>query len=136
MTERPSEYGRIEVRGLSKKFGGFTAVEDLSFSVEPGRITGFLGPNGAGKTTTLRMLLHLISPTSGTATIDGVPYQQLSQPLQTVGAALEATNFHPGRSGRDHLRVLAATHGIPTSRVDELVGSLEAASARAAATAG
>ena len=113
--------GRIEVRNLTKRFGGFTAVDDLSFEVEPGRITGFLGPNGAGKTTTLRMLLHLIAPTSGTATIDGERYQDLTHPLTTVGAALEATNVHPGRSGRDHLRVLAATHGISDARVDELL---------------
>ena len=116
-----SARGRIDVRNLTKQFRGFTAVEDVSFSVEPGRITGFLGPNGAGKTTTLRMLLHLISPTSGTALIDGQPYQDLDRPLEVVGAALEATNFHPGRSGRDHLRVLAATHGLPDSRVDEML---------------
>lgn len=116
-----SQRGRIEVKGLTKRFSDFTAVEDLTFSVEPGRVTGFLGPNGAGKTTTLRMLLHLISPSAGTATIDGLPYRQLTRPLETVGAALEATNFHPGRSGRDHLRVMAATHGIATSRVDELL---------------
>lgn len=121
MSDASGQRGRIEVNGLTKKFGKFTAVQDLTFSVEPGRITGFLGPNGAGKTTTLRMLLHLISPSSGTATIDGLPYQQLTRPLETVGAALEATNFHPGRSGRDHLRVMAATHGIATSRVDELL---------------
>jgi ABC-2 type transport system ATP-binding protein len=113
--------GRIEVRGLTKRFGTLTAVDDLTFSVEPGRITGFLGPNGAGKTTTLRMLLHLIAPSAGTATIDGVPYRDLPDPLRTVGAALEATDFHPGRTGRDHLRVLAATHGIPDARVDELL---------------
>jgi ABC-2 type transport system ATP-binding protein len=112
---------RIEVRNLTKRFGTFTAVDDLSFSVEPGRVTGFLGPNGAGKTTTLRMLLALVRPTSGTATIDGVPYQELKDPLGTVGAALEATNFHPGRSGRDHLRVLASTAGIADTRVDELL---------------
>lgn len=112
----------IVVRGLTKKFGDFVAVDHLSFDVSPGRITGFLGPNGAGKTTTLRMLLGLIHPTAGTGHIDGVTYAQLPRPLETVGAALEATNFHPGRSGRDHLRVLAATHSIPDSRVDELLG--------------
>ncbi|USQ79365.1 ABC transporter ATP-binding protein [Ornithinimicrobium faecis] len=111
----------IVVRDLTKKFGDFLAVDNLSFEVAPGRITGFLGPNGAGKTTTLRMLLGLIRPTSGTGLIGDVTYAQLEHPLQTVGAALEATNFHPGRSGRDHLRVLAATHGIPDSRVDELL---------------
>ena len=111
----------IVVRDLSKKFGDFVAVDNLSFEVSPGRITGFLGPNGAGKTTTLRMLLGLIRPTAGSGLINGVTYAQLPQPLSSVGAALEATNFHPGRSGRDHLRVLAATHAIPDSRVDELL---------------
>jgi ABC-2 type transport system ATP-binding protein len=112
---------RIEISNLTKRFGSFTAVDDLSFVVEPGRITGFLGPNGAGKTTTLRMALGLVRPTSGTATIDGQTYAELADPLGTVGAALEATNFHPGRSGRDHLRVLAAASGVPDSRVDEML---------------
>src|SRR4051812_9317974 len=100
----PREGARIEVRDLTKRFGGFTAVDDLSFTVEPGRITGFLGPNGAGKTTTLRMLLGLISPTSGSATIGGRVYRDIDSPMSLVGSALEATNFHPGRTGRDHLR--------------------------------
>jgi ABC-2 type transport system ATP-binding protein len=113
--------GRIEITGLTKRFGHFTAVDDLSFDVEPGRITGFLGPNGAGKTTTLRMLLGLVHQTSGTATIGGRRYVDLPDPLGTVGAALEATSFHPGRSGRDHLRVLADAAGIPHTRVDELL---------------
>ncbi len=124
----------IEVRGLSKTFGDLMAVEDLSFRVEPGRITGFLGPNGAGKTTTLRMLLGLVRPSSGEGLIGGRRYADLSRPLETVGAALEATNFHPGRTGRDHLRVLAATHEIPDARVDhllELVGIPAAARKRA-----
>jgi ABC-2 type transport system ATP-binding protein len=112
---------RIEIRGLSKRFGHFVAVDDLSFDVEPGRITGFLGPNGAGKTTTLRMLLGLVHASSGTATIDGQRYVDLPDPLGTVGAALEATNFHPGRSGRDHLRVLADAASVPHRRVDELL---------------
>ncbi|MFV0462763.1 MAG: ABC transporter ATP-binding protein [Nostocoides sp.] len=111
----------VDVAGLTKKFGPFVAVDDLSFSVHPGRITGFLGPNGAGKTTTLRMILGLIRPTEGTATVGGVPYLTIHQPIRTVGAALEAANFHPGRSGRDHLRVIAATAGIPDTRVDELL---------------
>jgi ABC-2 type transport system ATP-binding protein len=111
----------VEFQQLTKRFGTFTAVDELSFVVRPGRITGFLGPNGAGKTTTLRMLLDLIRPTSGTATIGGRHYRELPDPLHTVGAALEATNFHPGRSGRDHLRVLAASAGVPTARVDELL---------------
>ncbi len=112
---------QIEIRGLTKRFGSLTAVDDLTFSVDPGRITGFLGPNGAGKTTTLRMLLGLVRPTSGTATIGGRDYVHIPRPLTVVGSALEATNFHPGRSGRDHLRVLAATADIPTSRVDEML---------------
>jgi ABC-2 type transport system ATP-binding protein len=112
---------RIEVRGLTKRFGSFTAVDDLSFSVEPGRIAGFLGPNGAGKTTTLRMLLGLVKPTSGTATIGGQAYREIKSPQRVVGSALEATNFHPGRSGRDHLRVLADTTGVDVRRVDEML---------------
>ena len=112
---------RIEIEHLTKRFGGFTAVDDLSFVVEPGRITGFLGPNGAGKTTTLRMALGLVRPTSGNVRIDGQAYADLADPVATVGAALEATNFHPGRSGRDHLRVMAAASGVPESRVDELL---------------
>ncbi|MGI8948164.1 MAG: ABC transporter ATP-binding protein [Ornithinimicrobium sp.] len=130
----PTDGTDIEVRGLSKKFGDFTAVQDLSFRVEPGRITGFLGPNGAGKTTTLRMLLGLIRPSDGVGLIGGHAYAELPRPLETVGSALEATNFHPGRTGRDHLRVLAATHRIPDSRVDhllELVGIPAAARKRA-----
>jgi len=112
---------RIEVRGLSKHFGSFLAVDHLDFTVEPGRITGFLGPNGAGKTTTLRMLLGLINPSSGTATIDGRRYHDIPLPLTEVGSALESTSFHPGRSGRDHLRVLADASGIPLGRADELL---------------
>ena len=111
----------ISIRGLTKDFGSFRAVDHLSFDVSPGRVTGFLGPNGAGKTTTLRMLLGLIRPTSGEALIGGRTYAAFPRPLATVGAALEATGFHPGRSGRNHLRVLAATHDIPDSRVDELL---------------
>src|SRR5690606_17167017 len=135
-TERPSTApdAHIVVRDLSKKFGDFVAVDHLSFEVSPGRITGFLGPNGAGKTTTLRMLLGLVHPTDGTGLIGGRTYAELADPLGTVGAALEATNFHPGRSGRDHLRVLAATHQIPDSRVDsllELVGIPAAARKKA-----
>lgn len=112
---------QIAVAGLTKRFGRLTAVDNLDFTVEPGRVTGFLGPNGAGKTTTLRMLLGLVQPTAGTATIGGSTYHDLAHPLQTVGASLEASNFHPGRSGRDHLRVLADASGIPTRRVDELL---------------
>jgi len=106
----------IEISGLSKRFGAVTAVDDLSFTVEPGRVTGFLGPNGAGKTTTLRVLLGLVRATSGTATFGGTPYRDLRRPLETVGAALEA-NFHPGRSARNHLKVYATAAGLPGSRV-------------------
>ncbi len=113
--------GRIEVRGLTKRFGSLTAVDDLDFDVEPGRITGFLGPNGAGKTTTLRMLLGLVRASAGTATIDGHRYADIPNPLTVVGSALEATNFHPGRTGRNHLRVQAAAAGVSNRRVDELL---------------
>ena len=130
----PGTGARIEIRDLTKRFGSFTAVDDLTFTVEPGRITGFLGPNGAGKTTTLRMLLGLIRPTAGTATIDGQRYHDIETPMSVVGSALEATNFHPGRTGRDHLRVLADTAGVGEKRVDEmleLVGIPAAARKRA-----
>jgi ABC-2 type transport system ATP-binding protein len=98
----------ISVQGLTKRFGDVLAVDRLDFEVDPGTVTGFLGPNGAGKTTTLRMLLGLVAPTSGAATIDGRPYRELADPAQRVGAVLEQSGFHPGRSARDHLRVLAA----------------------------
>lgn len=130
----PRQGARIEIDSLSKSFGSFRAVDNLSFTVEPGVVTGFLGPNGAGKTTTLRMLLGLVRPTGGTATIDGQTYQHLEHPQSMVGAALEATNFHPGRSGRNHLRVLAAAGGYSDRRVDELldlVGIPAAANKRA-----
>ncbi|MFF2371909.1 ATP-binding cassette domain-containing protein [Agromyces sp. NPDC058110] len=106
----------IEITGLSKHFGSVTAVEDLSFTVQPGRVTGFLGPNGAGKTTTLRVLLGLVKASSGTATFGGTPYHALKRPIETVGAALDA-NFHPGRTARNHLKVTATAAGIPASRV-------------------
>jgi len=108
----------IEITGLTKTFGPVAAVSDLTFTVQPGLVTGFLGPNGAGKTTTLRMLLGLVTPTSGTATFGGVAYHDLSRPLSTVGTALEASSFHPGRSARNHLRVYAIAAGIPLERVD------------------
>jgi ABC-2 type transport system ATP-binding protein len=111
--------GRIEVSGLTKAFGSIRAVDNLSFAVEPGSVTGFLGPNGAGKTTTLRMLLGLVRPTAGTAQIGGRRYSQLHNPMHTVGAVLEAASFHPGRSGRNHLRVYCAAAGLPSSRADE-----------------
>jgi ABC-2 type transport system ATP-binding protein len=107
----------IEFQGLSKRFGKVQAVRDLSFSVQFGRVTGFLGPNGAGKSTTLRTLLGLIHPNAGTATFGGVSYEQLEHPSAHVGAVLEEASFHPGRSGRNHLRVLAMAGGHPESRV-------------------
>ena len=115
---------------LTKHFGATVAVEDLSATVHPGRVTAFLGPNGAGKTTTLRMLLGLVRPTSGSATFDGRRYDELTAPTREVGALLEATGFHPGRSGRDHLRVIATAAQLPAGRPDEvleLVGLSEAA---------
>ncbi|HPU13929.1 MAG TPA: ATP-binding cassette domain-containing protein [Aeromicrobium sp.] len=120
----------ITVDGLTKQFGATHAVENLSFQVRPGAVTGFLGPNGAGKTTTLRMLLGLVAPTSGQALIGGRRYADIATPAATVGAALEASNFHPGRSGLNHLRVYAPQIGVPDSRcreVLELVGLAEAA---------
>jgi ABC-2 type transport system ATP-binding protein len=112
---------RIDVAGLTKRFGDVTALDDLSFSVVPGVVTGFLGPNGAGKTTTLRCLLGLVTPTSGTATVDGRAYRDLPRPLSHVGAALEASDFHPGRTARAHLRVMALAAGLPAERVDVLL---------------
>lgn len=103
----------IELRGLTKSFGATVAVDDLTASVRPGSITAFLGPNGAGKTTTLRMLLGLVAPTAGTATIDGKRYCELSEPVREVGALLEASGFHPGRSAIDHLRGLAVAARLP-----------------------
>ena len=108
---------RLTVASLTKRYGPVTAVEGLTFTVEPGQVTGFLGPNGAGKTTTLRMLLGLVAPTKGSALIGGRRYADLSEPRHAVGAVLEATGFHPGRTGRDHLRVLAAAGAIPAERV-------------------
>ncbi|WP_295781451.1 ABC transporter ATP-binding protein [uncultured Microbacterium sp.] len=112
----------IELAGLTKRFGAVAAVDGLTARVEPGRVTGFLGPNGAGKTTSLRMLLGLVRPTSGTATIGGRRYSDLASPLQTVGAALEASSFHPGRSAANHLKVSARAARIPTARIDEVLG--------------
>ena len=124
---------QVEVRGLTKSFGTVQAVSDLSFTVEPGSVTGFLGPNGAGKTTTLRMMLGLLKPDAGAATFDGTPYTSLADPVRTVGAVLE-TAFHPARSGRNHLRVYCRAAGIPVSRADEVlvqVGLADAGNRRA-----
>ena len=116
---------RIEVSHLTKRYGTVAAVRDLTFTVEPGVVTGFLGPNGAGKTTTMRMLTGLVSPTSGTATIGGRPYRQLQRPSRTVGAVFDASTFHPGHTARDHLRVYAAMGGYPDSRVTDLLDLLD-----------
>jgi ABC-2 type transport system ATP-binding protein len=117
----PGIDGRIVVSGLTKTYGRLAAVRDLSFTVEPGRVTGFLGPNGAGKTTTLRMLLGLVKPDSGTATIGGRRYADLVEPLRSVGAVLESTGAHPGRTGRNHLRIVCDVAGMPLARADEVL---------------
>ncbi|MDT4982631.1 MAG: type transport system ATP-binding protein [Pseudonocardiales bacterium] len=124
----------IEVRDLSKRYGDKLAVDQLSFVVAPGTVTGFLGPNGAGKSTTMRMILGLDKPNSGTATIGGRPYRELADPLRTVGALLESRAVHSGRTAYNHLLVLAQTQGLPRKRVDEvidLIGLREAANKRA-----
>ncbi|MET9627131.1 ABC transporter ATP-binding protein [Lentzea sp. NPDC006480] len=113
--------GLIAVQNLTKQFGPVTAVQNLSFTVSPGSVTGFLGPNGAGKTTTLRMLLGLVKPTSGTATINGRQFHQLGQPGRVVGAVLEAQGFHPRRTARNHLRVYAAAIGVPDAQADQVL---------------
>ena len=115
----------IEIRGLSRRFGSVEAVRDLTFEVGAGRVTGFIGPNGAGKSTTLRMLLGLVHSDSGEGTFDGRPYRELERPSAHVGAVLEEASFHPGRSGRNHLRVLAAAGAHPESRVDEVLELVE-----------
>jgi ABC-2 type transport system ATP-binding protein len=124
----------IEIAGLTKRYGETLAVDELSFTVEAGRIVGFLGPNGAGKTTTLRALLGLIKPTEGSATVEGHRFVELEDPVRTVGAVLDGGMLHPGRSGRNHLRMLARSAGVADQRVDELldmVGLRDAAGRRA-----
>jgi ABC-2 type transport system ATP-binding protein len=116
-----SELPAICAVGLTKRYGGKTVVEDLSFSVFPGRVTGFLGPNGAGKSTTMRLILGLARPDAGTATVWGRPYAELVAPLRQVGAMLEARSFHPGRSGRGHLLALAESQALPRRRVEEVI---------------
>src|SRR3954471_191210 len=120
----------VVVEALTKRYGSLTAVEALSFELDAGTVTGFLGPNGAGKTTTLRMLLGLAKPTSGSALVLGEPYAQLGRPALRVGAVLEATDFHPGRSGRNHLRTLAHATGVPDARVDEVLKLVELENAK------
>ena len=111
----------ITAEGLTKRFGDRTAVDNVSFTVEPGKVTGFLGPNGAGKSTTMRMIVGLDRPTSGRTTVNGSEYAQLRAPLTEVGVLLDAKAVHTGRSARSHLRAMAATHGIPARRVDEVI---------------
>ncbi|MCW3014247.1 MAG: transporter related protein, partial [Solirubrobacterales bacterium] len=114
----------VEICDLSKHFGGVAAVNHLSFDIEAGRVTGFLGPNGAGKSTTLRALLGLVQPSSGAATFGGLRYDELDEPSAFVGAVLEDASFHPGRSARNHLRILAVTGGHPAGRVDEVLSAV------------
>src|SRR6201986_2248373 len=111
----------IEAQDLTKSYGGKVAVDHLSFTVQPGRVTGFLGPNGAGKSTTMRLILGLDRPHRAPATLDGKPYSELGDPLRTVGALLEAKSVPPGRSARNHLLFLAQTQGLPASRVEEVL---------------
>lgn len=113
--------GSVEVRGLTKRYRDVAAVDDLSFTVEPRRVTGFLGPNGAGKTTTLRLLLDLAAATAGTATINGRSYRELAEPMKVVGAMLDESGAHRGRTGRDHLRIQCAAGGLPQRRADEVL---------------
>src|SRR3954454_22463159 len=114
----------VEIRDLCKSFGDVTAVKDVSFDVEAGRVTGFVGPNGAGKSTTLRALLGLVRPSSGTATFDGLRYDQLDRPGARVGVVLEDASFHPGRTARNHLRILAMTTGHSPDRIDDLLSAV------------
>jgi len=126
----------IAVQGLTKRYGRTTAVDRLSFDVMPGQVTGFLGPNGAGKSTTMRVIMGLDAADGGRATVGGRAYQQLRWPLREVGAMLEARSFHPGRTGRSHLRALAASNDIPAARVEEVldVVGLSAVAGRRAGT--
>lgn len=119
----------ISVSGLTKRFGSFVAVDDLSFEVARGKVTGFLGPNGAGKTTTIRLLLGLARAQSGRALVAGVPYEQLPSPSRTVGTLLDGAEFHPKRTARDHLRVLAAERGVTGSRIDQMLATVDLSAA-------
>ena len=112
----------IRIQNLTKRYGPVLAVDDLSFDVRPGQVTGFLGPNGSGKTTTLRILLGLAKPTAGTAVIGGLAYHQLPDPVRQVGATLDGNSFHPGRSAAQHLRIITTATGLPRHRVDEVLG--------------
>ncbi len=128
-TTTPPPKPVVSVSSLTKRYGEVIAVEDLTFSLDPGTVTGFLGPNGAGKSTTLRILLGLAEPTAGEAHVFGRRYRELDDPLGRIGAVLESNDFHPGRSGRDHLRTLALAADIPAGRVEELLELVELAPA-------
>ena len=128
MTREPA--ARIEASGLTKHYSGVVAVDDVHLTVEPGSVTGFLGPNGAGKTTTLRMLLGLVRPDRGWATIGGVEYRDLAAPLEVVGAALESTGFHPARTGLDHLRTYTTAAALPASRATAAIEEVGLGEAR------
>jgi len=132
VTEPPPAGDAAAVRGLTKRYGDQVAVDNVTFSLRPGTVTGLLGPNGAGKTTTLRVLLGLAEPTAGEALVHGRRYADLDEPWRRVGAVLESGDFHPGRSGRDHLRVLALAAGLAPGRVEEVLAlvGLAAAGAR------
>src|ERR671930_99378 len=119
----------ITIEGLTKRFGEVVAVDGLSFEVDQGTVVGFLGPNGAGKPPTLRMLLGLVAPTAGAARIHGRPYRELAEPVRQVGAVLEASSFHPGRSARDHLRVVAIAAGLPLARAEQVLAQVGLADA-------
>jgi ABC-2 type transport system ATP-binding protein len=128
-TSRDSAAGDavVTTTSLTKRYGEVLAVDGLTFSLEPGTVTGFLGPNGAGKTTTLRLLLGLADPTAGEALVFGRRYRELDRPIRHVGAVLESDDFHPGRTGLDHLRMLALAADLPVGRVDEVLGLVELA---------
>jgi ABC-2 type transport system ATP-binding protein len=128
-TEGQITMALIEFTGLTKRYGSVTAVEDLTFELAPGRVTGFVGANGAGKTTSMRMLLGLTRPTSGSVTIDGRPYAGLAHPLREVGAMVDPDVFHPRRSARNALRVIARSGDLPAQRVDEVLGQVGLAGA-------
>ncbi|MCP4306741.1 MAG: ATP-binding cassette domain-containing protein [bacterium] len=128
-TRPKSQSYPISVEHVTKSYGGATAVDDLSFVVTPGRVTGFLGPNGAGKSTTMKIMLGLAAPTSGRSTIGGLAYAELADPTGTVGTSVESDAFHPGRSGRNHLRILADATATPLERVDEVLEMVELSAA-------
>ncbi len=121
----PESQPAVTIEALTKRYGSTLAVDDLSFEVHPGQVTGFQGPNGAGKSTTLRAVLGLVRPTGGRALVEGVPFDRLGDPVHAVGAALETGAFHPGRSGGAHLRGAAAAGGLPVSRVEEVLDLVE-----------